>query len=141
MKQYIGTKIISAKPMTKGDFNKYKGYENPKDPDTKGYMVVYPDGYESWSPANVFEKAYRPLNISTDTRLKPGDTVHHFKGKDYIIIDFALHSETDEMMVMYKALYEPYKTFVRPYDMFMSEVDREKYPDVKQKYRFEKVAE
>lgn len=68
MKQYIGTKIISAKPMTKGDFNKYKGYENPKSPDTKGYMVVYPDGYESWSPAEVFEKAYLLLDVNTDLR-------------------------------------------------------------------------
>ena len=72
-------------------------------------------------------------------RLNPGDKVRHFKGKEYKIIDFAIHSETDEKMVVYKALYDPYKTFVRPYDMFMSEVDQEKYPDAKQKYRFEKV--
>jgi len=72
-------------------------------------------------------------------RLNQGDKVRHFKGKEYKIIDFAIHSETDEKMVVYKALYEPYKTFVRPYDMFMSEVDREKYPEAGQVYRFEKV--
>lgn len=72
-------------------------------------------------------------------RLNIGDIVRHFKGKDYKIIDFATHSETEEQMVVYTALYAPYKTFVRPYDMFMSEVDRKKYPAVGQKYRFEKI--
>ncbi|NFA42954.1 DUF1653 domain-containing protein [Clostridium botulinum] len=61
----------------------------------------------------------------------------HFKGREYEVIDIAIHSETREKFVVYKALYGDFKTFIRPYDMFMSKVDKEKYPDIKQKYRFE----
>ena len=61
----------------------------------------------------------------------------HFKGLYYWVSEIGIDSETEEELVIYKQLYAPYKTYVRPLDMFMSEVDREKYPDVKQKYRFE----
>ena len=57
----------------------------------------------------------------------------------YRILAFAQHTENDEKLVIYQALYPPYKTCARPYDMFCSEVDREKYPNAKQKYRFEVV--
>ena len=61
MKKYVGTKVIEAKPMTRGDYNNYRGWKIPADenPEDKGYLVKYPDGYESWSPAGVFEAAYR----------------------------------------------------------------------------------
>lgn len=85
-----------------------------------------------------------------ERKFQPGDIVKHFKRelvdqntKEYIykIITFAHHSETDEMLVVYEALYPPYKVCARPYDMFISEVDREKYPNIKQKYRFELAKE
>jgi hypothetical protein len=62
MQQYIGTKMIQAEPMTRGKYNEYRGWTIPENenPDDGGYLVVYPDGYESWSPQNVFEEAYRP---------------------------------------------------------------------------------
>ncbi len=88
-----------------------------------------------------------------EERLKPGDVVQHFKREItenpettylYLITDIAEHTETKEKLVIYRALYKDEKlgvnfgTYARPYDMFMSEVDREKYPNIKQKYRFEK---
>lgn len=61
----------------------------------------------------------------------------HFKGDSYLVLDIVLNSETMEKMVLYQALYGDGEKYVRPYKMFISEVDHVKYPDVKQKYRFE----
>ena len=61
----------------------------------------------------------------------------HFKGDYYLVEGIAKHSETKEEMVVYRRLYDDGGLCVRPKDMFLSEVDHEKYPNVKQKYRME----
>ena len=80
--------------------------------------------------------------------IREGDLVQHFKREwvsehtaEYLykVLAFAQHTETGEKLVIYQAMYPPFKICARPYGMFMSEVDREKYPEVKQKYRFEKI--
>lgn len=79
-----------------------------------------------------------------------GDIVRHFKWETiseeerkqnkylYCIKDIAEHTETGEELMIYQALYAPFKTYARPLSMFLERVDRNKYPDIKQRYRFEK---
>lgn len=65
LKIYVGTKILKAKPMTLGEYNKYRrGWENPadEDPETKGFLVVYNDNHKSWSPEKVFNAAYKEIH-------------------------------------------------------------------------------
>ena len=73
--------------------------------------------------------------------LKIHGVYRHFKGNYYVVEDVATHTETDEKMVIYRALYGDHKLWCRPYDMFLEEVDHAKYPEVKQKYRFEEISD
>ena len=70
---------------------------------------------------------------------RPDEIWRHFKNKLYKIIAIAQHTESDEQLVVYQAMYGDEGIYARPLDMFMSEVDRDKYPDVEQQYRFELI--
>ena len=80
MQKYIGVKRIEARPMTRGDYNTYRGWQIPADenPADEGYLVKYRDGYESWSPKEVFEEAYV---VEDDSPLLA--TVFDMKSPDY----------------------------------------------------------
>lgn len=78
--KYIGIKKIEAEPMTRGEYNDFRGWKTPKDenPSDEGYIVKYSDGYVSWSPKDVFDKAYSRIG---DKPLI--DTVFLMKSDDY----------------------------------------------------------
>ena len=72
-------------------------------------------------------------------KIKVNTVYQHFKGNLYLVEDIAINSETNEKMVIYRALYGDNSLYVREYNMFASEVDHNKYPNVKQKYRFKEM--
>lgn len=87
--------------------------------------------------------------VMEDRKFEPFDIVKHFKRETiddpsslyyyYKIVGNGFYTETNQLVMIYEALYWPRQMYVRPYDMFMGQVDKEKYPEIKQKYRFEKV--
>lgn len=72
-------------------------------------------------------------------KIKINGIYRHFKGNYYIVEAIGNYSENKEKVVIYRALYGKKELWVRPLEMFLSEVDHQKYPDVKQKYRFKLV--
>ena len=107
--------------------------------DKDEYMELDTEPQEQQNPA-VGEVPDRDILV--------GDIVQQFKREwvssetsEYLykVLAFAQHTETGEKLVVYQGMYPPFKICARPYDMFMSEVDREKYPKIRQKYRFEKI--
>lgn len=70
-------------------------------------------------------------------QLKINGVYKHFKGDYYLVLDIATHSETKEKYVVYRGLYGNSELYIRPLEMFMSKVDKIKYPKVEQEYRFQ----
>ena len=71
--------------------------------------------------------------------IKIGRKYRHFKGKNYLVTNFATHRETGEKYVIYKDLSEKGEVYILPYETFAAEIDTEKYPKAKQKYCYEEI--
>lgn len=107
LKKYVGVKLIEAKPMTRGDYNKYRGWTIPEDenPNDEGYLVKYSDDYVSWSPKRVFDEAYREYEETelpqTALGMISDDYKKRFKA-EYQQVKIR-YDKLDEMTVCYEA--------------------------------------
>ena len=90
MKKYIGTKLIEAELMAKGTYNETKGRNIPGNPEDEGYLVRYQDGYVSWSPREVFDKAY--LAVDDNKNLPSGVSIGQ-----RMVDEFISYTETHTM--------------------------------------------
>nr|DAL45210.1 MAG TPA_asm: hypothetical protein [Caudoviricetes sp.] len=84
MKSYISTKLVKAKPMNRGEYNKFRGLDIPKNenPDDEGYLIQYDDGYISWCPKYQFDKQY--LEVDDNKRLASGVSIGSKMVDDFI---------------------------------------------------------
>lgn len=145
--------LTRVKPYNPNGRNQTETEARVIDDDIRNMLREYGMSYiEVTGDKEGYDKVYKMiLDAVETTRRKAADTpirgvtkngiYRHFKGKYYLVLDCADHSETGERMVVYRHLYGNGGLCVRPVSMFLSEVDHEKYPDVKQKYRFELVNE
>ena len=92
MKKYIGTKLVQAKPMTRGEYNNYRGWQIPKNenPKDEGYLVEYSDSYVSWSPKEIFEKTY--IAVDDNKNLPSGVSIG-----EKMVDEFIAYTETQTM--------------------------------------------
>lgn len=89
----------------------------------------------------MYEKSRPTLNIEERPNPESGQIYRHFKGKNYEVLTLAEDTETGRTVVVYRALYDDFKVYTRDLDMFMSLTDKSKYPEAKQKFRFERLIE
>lgn len=129
--------------------NKYGSYGYAKEKmyfDDPDYQRFLEDIKNLTNNKEKFKEAYLLANNLQTKNIKKGDIYRHFKGKMYQILDIVYDSETNnddepKKVVVYQALYGEKLKWTRPYEMFTSEVDHEKYPNVRQQYRFEKTSQ
>ncbi|MFQ6793859.1 MAG: crAss001_48 related protein [Thomasclavelia sp.] len=107
MKKYVGVKLIEAQPMTRGDYNKYRGWIIPENenPNDEGYLLKYSDDYVSWSPKQVFDEAYREYRVNELPQTALGMISENYKERfkaEYRQVKIR-YDKLDEMTVCYEA--------------------------------------
>lgn len=103
MNKYIGVKLIEAEPMNLGEYNLFRGWTIPKNenPEKEGYKVVYPDGYVSWSPKEIFETAY--MKVSHNPKLKSNVSISQEMVDDFIV-DYDVFTKKDKITIVVATL-------------------------------------